>query len=235
MKSILSIEEKKYLNRVCRYLGSLGMKDGSIEIDLDNSYFDCDDFVWEHVTHFSNNFSAEVPEGLIPILQKIFNHICNEDLFEAPDVDYINYERINIDIDCTTKELSVNHDYSYYESAEVESISHSLEEDDDDENLKEVFETLENDEDLKDRQLVLHYNGGGDSGYLEDDFTNGDSVPTDVEDYCYEMLENNFGGWEINEGSHGNFQIDLDKKEITLNHISNIEENARNTIWEEKF
>ena len=33
---ILTPEEKKYLRRVANYLGSLGMKDGNIEIDVDD-------------------------------------------------------------------------------------------------------------------------------------------------------------------------------------------------------
>jgi hypothetical protein len=49
------------------------------------------------------------------------------------------------------------------------------------------------------------------------------------------MLESDFGGWEINEGSQGYFEIDLDNKEITLNHTSNIDEQGRDTILEEDF
>jgi len=70
---------------------------------------------------------------------------------------------------------------------------------------------------------------------LEDSFNNGDSVPAVVSDFCYNMLENRFGGWEINEGSQGNFEIDLDRKEITLNHTYNIDETGRDTLLEEKF
>jgi hypothetical protein len=35
--NILTSEDKQYLRRVCRYLASLGMQDGSIEMDIDNS------------------------------------------------------------------------------------------------------------------------------------------------------------------------------------------------------
>jgi hypothetical protein len=33
MKGILTPEEKQYLRRVTNYLGSLGMRDGNIEVD----------------------------------------------------------------------------------------------------------------------------------------------------------------------------------------------------------
>lgn len=234
MKNLLTQDEKKYLSRICRYLGSLGMQDAFIEFEMDTSYFDCDDIDWKNITHFSNNYTAEVPEGLIPIFQKALYYVCENDLVKQPDVDDINWGRVTIDIDCKTREISVSYDYSYYDVGDSESVTHSLEEDDSEE-LMELFDTLENDDEINDRVLQLDYNGSGDSGYLEDDFTNGDSVPAVVSDYAYRMLENNFGGWEINEGSQGNFEIDLDRKEITLNHTSNIEETERDTVWEEKF
>lgn len=234
MENLLTQDEKKYLSRICRYLGSLGMQDAFIEFEMDTSYFDCDDIDWKNITHFSNNYTAEVPEGLIPIFQKALYYVCENDLVKQPDVDDINWGRVTIDIDCKTREISVSYDYSYYDVGDSESVTHSLEEDDSEE-LMELFDTLENDDEINDRVLQLDYNGSGDSGYLEDDFTNGDSVPAVVSDYAYRMLENNFGGWEINEGSQGNFEIDLDRKEITLNHTSNIEETERDTVWEEKF
>lgn len=235
MKNLLTEDEKKYLNRICRYLGSLGMEDALVEFEMNTSYFDCDDIDWKDITHFSNNYTAEIPEGLIPIFQKATYYVCENDLIKQPDVDDINWGRVTIDIDCKTKEISVSYDYSYYDIGDSESVTHSLEEEDDNEELMEVFDTLENDEEINDRVLQVDYNGSGDSGYLEDDFTNGDSVPAVVSDYAYRMLENNFGGWEINEGSQGNFEIDLDRKEITLNHTNNIEETERDTVWEEKF
>jgi len=70
--NILTSEDKQYLRRVCRYLGSLGMQDGSIEIDIDSGWdFDFSEINFEDQTHFANNYSAEVPEGLIPILKKL--------------------------------------------------------------------------------------------------------------------------------------------------------------------
>jgi hypothetical protein len=234
MKDLLTKDEKKYLNRICRYLGSIGMEDAFVEFEMNTSYFDCDDIDWKNVTHFSNNYVAEIPEGLIPIFQKSIYYVCENELIKQPEYDDINWGRVMIEIDCKTREISISYDYSYYDVGNTESITHSLEEDDN-EDLMELFDTLENDEEISDRVLQLDYNGSGDSGYLEDDFTNGDSVPAVVSDYAYRMLENNFGGWEINEGSQGNFEIDLDRKEITLNHTMNIEETERDTVWEEKF
>ncbi len=202
---------------------------------MDYSEFDCDDIEWDRVRVFSNNYSAEIPDGLIEILKKVLNYVCENDLITHPDVDDVNWEKIDIEIDCDDSTITVAHDYNYYDTGDGETYSTSLEEDPENESLKEVFEVLENDEDNQTRFLEVEYSGSGDSGYIEDYFTNGFSIPAPVEDFLYHMLENRFGGWEINEGSQGRFEIDLDKKEIILNHIYNIDETGRDTLWEEKF
>lgn len=233
MKSILSQEEKKYLNRVCRYLGSLGMRDGLVELDTsDYGGVSCENLDWSKFTVFSNNYTAEIPDGLIPIMKKISDYVCENDMISTPDVDDLNFERLTIEIDCDTKEISMTHDYSYYSTGDGMTTTFEINDYDD---LIDIFDTLESDDEITDRVLTLEYNGSGDSGFIEDSFSNGDSVPSDVQDWCYNRLESLHGGWEINEGSQGTFEIDLDRKEITLNHIYNTEESERDTLWEEKF
>ena len=59
------------------------------------------------------------------------------------------------------------------------------------------------------------FNGGGDSGYIEGDVQIYKDPTIEkplgdfpgLEDYLYDML-NNYGSWEINEGSQGYFRID---------------------------
>jgi hypothetical protein len=56
-----------------------------------------------------------------------------------------------------------------------------------------------------------------------------------IEEWCYKELEENFGGWEINEGSQGEFQFDFNEKTVTLSHTYNTLVDESNTIWEEEF
>jgi len=235
MANILTQEEKKYLQRICRYLGSLGMSHGSIEFEMEYGEFDLGDYNFNRISHFSNNYHAEIPNELKEICLKLLKHVQDNDLVSEPDVQNINWERIEVDIDCDDSTISVAHDYNYYDANETESVNRSLDEDGDDESLVEVFDVLENDEEINERVLRIDYNGSGDSGYLEDSFHNAVDVPAGVQEYCYNILESNFGGWEINEGSQGYFEIDLDRKEITLYHTSNLDETGRDTIIEEKF
>jgi len=238
MKKILTPEESKYLRRVCRYLASIGMTNGNIEIDADYGWFDCNSIDWNNITYFSNNYHAEIPVDARLIFKKILDYVCENDLIQGANVDGLNWERIELEIDCQNGEISVSHDYGYTTEGDSSGTSWILGEDNNqDEELKQIFDSLESSisSEPKNGILRLSYNGGGDSGYIESDFENGESVPADIEDWCYRALENLHGGWEINEGSQGTFIFNLEKYSIDLYHTYNIDESARDTVFEEKF
>ena len=237
MAEILTPEEKKYLNRTCNYLASMGMTEGTISIELENEQGDLsqEDIEWEYVQHFENNYRADLPGGLRPILQKVMNHVIDEGVFESPDFDAMSYQNIGIEIDCERKELTVTHDYSYYSRDDGHSIEY-----DSDEDKARFDEWME--EDMQDIEvpsdgiLTLSYNGGGDSGYIESSFNEiSDAVPASIEDWCYKQLEDQFGGWEINEGSDGRFIFNFNNSTVNLEHTFNTEENETNTLFEENF
>ena len=232
----LSPEDKKYLRGLSNYLNSMGIVDGSIEIDLESGYSNIQDIIWDNITHFSNNYRAEIPDGLIVILKKIMNYVDENNLFRDHGMSDINYERLDFDIDTERREISVNHWWSYYDTGEENSVEW------DDEEGKDLFEGWEKDGVFEDLEvpdngiLILSYNGSGDSGFVESNFDeNFESVPSAIEDWCYTQLENNFGGWEINEGSNGEFIFNFKEMTIELKHTYNTEENEHDTIYEENF
>ena len=234
MSNILTSEDKKYIRRICRYLGSLGMREGNIEFEIDDGDFDCD-INWEHITHFSNNYNAEIPDGFKEIIKKILDNICENDLINSPDVESINYERLEFVVDCESGEISVQLHYGYYAVGDSQGNEFTVEEDEDLEGLFETIKQSMQESKVKKKMLTLSYNGSGDSGYIESEFDEGMSVPSDVEDWCYRALENLHGGWEINEGSQGRFIFIIPDKTIELEHTYNVEENESDTLWEEKF
>lgn len=62
------------------------------------------------------------------------------------------------------------------------------------------------------------FDGGGDSGFIEQkDDTTGDDIPNFIYDMLYEILESDYGGWEINNGSHGHFEVDYKNEVIHCN------------------
>jgi hypothetical protein len=231
-QNILTPDEKKYLGKVSRYLSSLGMSYGEIQFEMEPDQegiaYSPNDFP----THFENNYTAEIPDGLVPILKKIIDYVDDDGLYsEVPYDGYLIYQRFDITIYANEKkEISLTHSYSY----QIEGGSEGVEYDDMIEEWEEkgVFDDTEIPED---NYLVLKYNGGGDSGYIESNFESGQSVPPPVEEWCYQQLEDNFSGWEINEGSQGEFQFDFNEKTVILSHAYNIEESRSNTLWEEEF
>jgi hypothetical protein len=238
MKNILTTEEKKYLNMICNYLKSLGMREGTISIELEYNQYSVDENTinWEYVTHFDNNYRAEIPEGLLPILKKVWSYVVDEGLYElTDDVDMVNYNSIEINIDSDDKTLTVRNDYSYYTESDGSSTLYDSEEE------KEMFDgwmenELKETEVPEDGYLTIKYNGSGDSGYMEGNFEEtGDPIPAEIEDWCYRELESNYGGWEINEGSQGMFIFNFNDSTITLEHTDNVEESESNTLFEVKF
>ena len=237
MKGILTPEEKQYLRRISNYLGSMGMQDGNIEIEMDNQEeFDYDNVSWDYVTHFTNNYNADIPSGLIPILQKIMKYCDDNNLIKEPDYDGMDYQRLEYDIDIDSKKINFTRLWSFYTRGEGSSVTWE------DEQGKAQFEHWEESgvlEDLTipdDGILTVTYNGSGDSGYLESSFNEtGDGVPAAMEDWCYRELSNNYSGWEINEGSDGQFIFNFHDMTIELVHTENIEDNASDTYYEESF
>ena len=230
-QNILTPEEKKYLGRVSRYLASMGMNYGEINFEMEQDDEEISYSEYGFPTHFDNNYYAEIPDGLVPILKKIIDYVDDDGLYSnLPDGSDIDYQRFEITIDGVKKEISLTHIYSYYS----EGDSTGIEYDDMIEEWEEkgIFEDIEIPED---GYMVLKYNGGGDSGYIESDFDNGERSPDEIEEWCYKQLEENFGGWEINEGSQGEFQFDFNEKTVILSHTYNIIEDRSNTLWEEKF
>jgi hypothetical protein len=165
-------------------------------------------------------------------LKKIIGYVDDDGLYsDLPNDGYIDYQRFDITIYTgEKKEISLTHSYSFQTEGDTQGVEYDdmIEEWEE----KGVFDDTEIPED---NYLVLKYNGGGDSGYLESDFENRTPVPTEVENWCYQQLEENFGGWEINEGSQGEFQFDFNEKTVILSHSYNIEESRSNTLWEEEF
>jgi hypothetical protein len=236
-QNILTPEEKKYLGKVSRYLASLGMKYGDIQFEMEADEEEISYSENYFPTHFENNYTAEIPDGLVPILKKIIDYFDDANLYgNLPDGGYIDYQRFEITIDGVKREISLTHVYSY----NGEGDSTGIEYDDMIEEWEEkgVFNMTEIPED---NYLVLKYNGGGDSGYIESHFDSGarnpygEPVPPAVEEWCYQQLEENFGGWEINEGSQGEFQFDFNEKTVILSHTYNTLVDESNTLWEEEF
>jgi hypothetical protein len=235
MIKLLTPEEKKLLRTASRYMMANGLDNGNIELDVDYEV-DSSTFNRKYVTHFSNNYNIEIFPGVAEILEKIFNYCLKNDMFlDFSDRD-INYQRLEFDINAEDQEISMSQYINTIERGDGEGHEFFSEDDEALKNcIEEIIEEYKKAGKKVPDSLQLDYSGGGDSGYIEGNFTNGFSVPSSVEDWAYGRLEDNFGGWEINEGSQGEFYFNLKNKSCELIHYSNYEEFQNDTIFEESF
>ena len=96
--------------------------------------------------------------------------------------------------------------------------------DEDDENYEYFLEIRKFLDEIKATSATVTYEGGGDSGYINSTYESEKGtgeISGEIEEICYKLLEE-FGGWEINEGSQGS--IVFTKDEVNVQHEWNTEE-----------
>lgn len=237
MKNFLTDEEKKILRRNCRYLASIGMKIATVETDGSNGEVEFEYISWEYFTHYSNNFSAEILPAVLPIIKKIYKIANDMGPFEVVDengnqLEYLNYERFELIIDCQDGEIVLNYDYGYYADGSTTSMEYENEGGE----LDELFDSLDESNSWEDNTIIgLTYDGSGDSGYLESTFTNGASVPSVIKTWCENEIINNYPGWEDNEGAYGEFTFNKKEKTISLEHTYREETSGLYEVLKESF
>jgi hypothetical protein len=149
------------------------------------------------------------------------------------DVDYdeVSYEEYSLAFDFKEKEFTFDHSYSYYSTdyqqseREFDNLNDQTKEEIDEFCSANVY-------------LKVSFQGSGDSGFIEDNGYNQDEeqfpIPGGLEDTLYNMLSA-YGGWEINEGSQGDFTVSCMEKLITLEYGQNYEEIKSNEVYRSKL
>lgn len=75
-------------------------------------------------------------------------------------------------------------------------------------------------------KVLILYNGHGDEGFINEirpepeieGVTIADDLYEELESWASDVLEENFGGWEINEGSDGDITIDVKARTTLIHH-----------------
>lgn len=136
-------------------------------------------------------------------------------------LDYYDYEgngTLIFEIDVNERKLKIDGYHKEY-STNDSKYEWSDEEGDFEGVMDDVFNELGG------NTAKLEFNGGGDSGYLDDHMevfgVGNKRVPASLEDWCYSKLP---GGWEINEGSQGKFIINSKERTIELDYEENVED-----------
>lgn len=217
-KNFISEEDKVVFRKVARYLKSYNIKSGIIQIE--NDYYDNPEDFIRHLRNFSNNWSVEVPDFFMPYLSELIEKtISNVDDLDIQDV---NYDNVEFEIDADNLTIDITRYWGYEQPGDSRGLTWG-DDTEDSELVKRLTDEIKESGARPDGNglVVLDFNGSGDSGYIEGSFSTGGSVPPSIENWCYDVLENNFGGWEINEGSQGYFNFDLVNRIIELEFTYN--------------
>jgi len=228
MENILTPEEKKYLRFYAKYIKSYGEDETTFRI------YDWTPDYRKIVGKLNSeeNYYLEIPERIGPILNRISESLASyEPSYESDD---ISETWANFIINSYNNSIEVQFCYSY-QTKEDAPMSWDKEEIKDDENLSKIMDELS---ESSLQTLTVYFNGGGDSGQIEearDENGIERNLSAAIEEWCYNQLESNYGGWEINEGSSGSFKFYVRQKEVILDFGWYNENSEMDTIYEEKF
>jgi hypothetical protein len=213
----LTDKEKKVLNSFSMYIQSYGTKEVSTSIEID---YNGD--VWEEFYGWSSkNVSVTIDtydainEVILSILDKtgvVENYFGDDET------------RGNITIFIDAKEKSIKFSADRYVTS-VDNVGGEFSSEDLPNFVLEWIKKLRETESAN--HGIIHYEGSGDSGYMESDMIiNGDrrfNYPENVENWLLEMITS-FGDWYNNEGGQGDVHINFIKEIISIEGGLNYED-----------
>ena len=221
-------EFKIYLNLFSKYLTqTLGCEDARFSGD------------WYGLNIHHNSFDSCKGTDRSPIpIENLIDQWLDENSTEIRE----NQEgedpyALDVIINGKDRTIAVFEQYSEYSTDDTETTTIDT---DSEPELKEIIKYFCEEKEMCRGNITWQFNGGGDSGYIEtetgysDFFGSRISMTTQLEEMSYRMLEE-YGGWEINEGSLGEFVLDLDLEEYTLNFNWNVETTVEHEVLKMKF
>jgi len=216
---------KKKLLLVFEYLKMNGCHYAEKDGDFYNMDFHDQNNQWWCVSQKSRGV-LRLPIDIVDDIEELIDK--NQKDFDGFGEDPYSFEaRLYPD----TKKISVFELYSEYLTEDTRTITVDTEEEPE---VKEIIDHYCKKEEICRGNITFQFNGGGDSGYIEDggnsDFDGETKLYEPAEDMFYRMLRN-FNGWEINEGSQGQCIVDMDLEEMQLNYNENYEEQRVDEIW----
>lgn len=237
MENTINLPEgdKLILRKLSNYFKSYGLKQAIIHIDSE-WYNDISSYFTSADARLENSWEIGIPSFSTDLFEKLSSKIERSLKWNDIDIDSPNWDYVSIVINLDLQKIDAYREYAYEEPGDSRGLTWG-----DDTEDTELVERLVNEiresgaKPNSDGIVVLDFNGSGDSGYIEGSFSNGGRVPANIENWCYEVLENNFGGWEINEGSQGYFNFDLTHRQIELEFTYNELTEKSNEIFDIDF
>ena len=218
----LTEKEIKTLKLFSYYVQSQGCKEAECDLYFYDNGYDIDNY------YLTNNWGCkkqggkfEIYESIEELLTKIIEELEISDLL---DEDEPGSGTLEISIDAVERKM----EFRVFETVRINNeMGTSIEVTKEDyPEVEEFFKMLE---DRGITQGEVTFDGGGDSGeissYMSISGGRDEQIPAKVEDFLYNFLGNFYGGWEINEGSHGDFTFYIKTREVVLNFNEHSEDN----------
>jgi hypothetical protein len=167
---------------------------------------------------WSKGYGASI-EPYKEISDTIEQIVMENNLLDSVDMDCENNGNLKINIDCKERKIIISaEEYVMRDNAMGQVLEYDEIDSEEKEVIDKVFEIMSKGEFNIGK---IYFDGGGDSGeiYERIEYENGQSEDindNDIMNFLYRWLENFYGGWEINEGSHGVFVFHSRTKEVEL-------------------
>lgn len=210
----LTPEQKHHLEMFAYYCRGYGYKEVDGYLHL---YDECSNYNIEQMNFYGeNNFHLGSYDEIDKTIHEI---IQDNDLLDEFSGEGYNGS-LDINIDCIEKTIKIIGSEEVYN---VNSYGYTIEDVTElDPKDRETFEELFSEMNKKRvTEGRVQFDGGGDEGEIYDyiEFENNTSmeISENVLNYLYDWLENSLGGWEINEGSYGEFVFHSKNRTINLN------------------
>jgi len=198
---------KRYFQALMAYMKNLGVEKIWTEMTMDGRYVDHWDEEFQGVKNGQYS-KVSVPKQFIKLVDTIIEKYGEEIWEESQNEWGSEYYRVDVYFSLSNRNIIITSDI---EEQKADTSS-------------DEYDVIDNPsvQSFLDRNnidyLEVTYSGGGDDGFIEDDGydDNGNRyrLSDDLEEFLYEKLNGNFGGWEINEGSSGKFIIQRETVEI---------------------
>jgi hypothetical protein len=222
MVNELSEKDKKTLSTFSMYIQSYGSKVArtSIEVQTDG------DVYWDFYGWHGDGSRMTI-DGYDEIDDLIRGVIETEDLV-GKYFDYDDRGTIIAIVNSEDGTLTFSADIYVMSS---DSTSAEISTDEIPENMLKWIREMRENESYK--SGIIHYSGGGDDGYIENDMTvNGEknyTWPNEFEDYLLREI-GGLGDWYNNDGGQGDVHINFIEETISIDGGINYEEEVTNKI-----
>ena len=186
------------------------------------------DFTYDGNSYYQNKMRCNgeyinMPIEISPFLEKYLDQLPDFQGEASNGSEYHGYEMI---FDLTKMTITTYGLYTEYDTQDGGTSSVELTDD-----VIAQFEKLVSEG--YEQPFYVDFSGGGDSGYVEEEGSDYKSkrfkLTPLMDDLCYQGLQD-FGGWEINEGSQGEIIFDLEEKEATVRLTWNTENTETEVI-----